>query len=372
MGFFDINGKEITEAGKTAKSASYNFNSFLDIIENNSMAEPSAEFKSNSVFGDKMYCGGICANNKIYFCPNTASNIMVYDTVNDYIYFIGNDLGDFAFKYTGMVAYKGYLYCIPRGVNNILKINPVTDEVFVIELDTNYPIQPYNDYRDSHHYNGVISDEGWLYSPPAYSSDKLLKINMETFEHEELDFTCSHSTTWTGCCNISDNKIVFFGNKGFRVWDCSNDSIVKDINAGTTLGIYDMVFDPRDKYLYGYGNNKFVRLSTSNYSYDNLGYVNYLDTAYGTVLGIDGLFYTIAGNGTIYAMNKNEFNAMGTKTIATCKTDGMAVCSAGMVLSNDGSIYSVPGNGRLIKVSFSDVIGRLPDYIVTGRYYGKY
>lgn len=372
---YDINGNSIVVSdlsGKQSTLSHFNFSAYTTAIEKNASVTPSCEFKSDDVFGDKMYCGGICANNKIYFCPNTASNIMVYDTVNDYIYFIGNDLGDFAFKYTGMVAYKGYLYCIPRGVNNILKINPVTDEVFVIELDTNYPIQPYNDYRDSHHYNGVISDEGWLYSPPAYSSDKLLKINMETFEHEELDFTCSHSTTWTGCCNIPDNKIVFFGNKGFRVWDCSNDSIVKDINAGTTLGIYDMVFDPRDKYLYGYGNNKFARLSTSNYSYDNLGYVNYLNTAYGTVLGIDGLFYTITGNGTIYAMNKNEFNAMGTKTIVTCKTDGMTVCSAGMVLATDGSIYSVPGNGRLIKVSFSDVIGRLPDYIVTGRYYGKY
>lgn len=371
---YDINGNSIVVSdlsGKQSTLSHFNFSAYTAMIEKNASVTPSCEFKSDDVFGNKMYCGGICANNKIYFCPNTASNIMVYDTVNDYIYFIGNDLGDFSFKYTGMVAYKGCLYCIPRGVNNILKINPVTDEVFIIELDTGYPVQPYSDYRDSHHYNGCISDGGWLYSPPAYSNDKLLKINMDTFEHEELDFTCSHSTTWQGCCNIPNNKIVFFGNKGFRVWDCATDTIVADVDAGRELGIYDMVLDPRDNCLYGFGSNKLAKLDLSDYTYTNLGYVNYLDNTYGTVLGLDGKFYTISPSGTVYYEDKDNFSAMA-KSLTDCNTSGMTVCSAGMVLANDGSIYSVPGNGRLIKVSFSNVIGRLPDYIVTGRYYGKY
>lgn len=364
---FDSNGA----SEKQGISSVFNFSAYTDMIEKNASVTPSCEFKSDDVFGDKMYCGGICSNDKIYFCPNTAPNIMVYDTVNDYIYFIGDELGAFAFKYTGMVAYKGHLYCVPRGVNNILRINPVTDEVFVIELDTNYPVQPYSDYRDSHHYNGCISDEGWLYSPPAYSSNVLLKINMETFEHEELDFTCDHSTTWTGCCNIPDNKIVFFGNKGFRVWDCATDSIVTDVDAGGSLGIYDMVLDPRDGNLYGFGSNKLAKFDLSDYSYTNLGYVNYLDNTYGTVLGVDGKFYTISGSGTVYYEDKDNFSAMAS-SLTDCNTSGMTVCSAGMVLVNDGSIYSVPGNGRLIKVSFTGVTGRFPDYIVTGKYYGKY
>lgn len=356
---------------KKSKPVAYNFSAYTSMLEKNTSTTPKAEFKSDDVFGDKMYCGGICSNDKIYFCPNTAPDIMVYDTVNDYIYFIGDNLGNYAFKYTGMVAYKGYLYCIPRGVNNILKINPVTDEVFVIGLGTGYPVKPYGDYRDSHHYNGVISDDGWLYSPPAYSSDKLLKINMETFSHVELDFTCEHSTTWTGCVNIPNNKIVFFGNGGFRVWDCSTDTVIADTTA-SNIGIYDMVLDPRDGNLYGFGSNEFSKFDLSDYTYAQLGYVNYLDGAYGTVLGIDGLFYTIGGNGRVYGMDKDNVSAMATKALTDCVTDGMTVASAGMVLANDGSIYSVPGNGKLIKVSFEGATGRLPDYIVTGKYYGKY
>lgn len=358
---------------KSPKQIDYNFSSISNMLINNSSVTPSVEFKSDSVFGDKMYCGGICCNNKIYFCPNTSDNILVYDIQNDYYYFIGQGLGTFAFKYTGIVQYNGFLYCIPRGVNNILQINPVTDEILKIDLDTNYPVQLYSDYRDSHHYNGCISDEGYLYCPPAYSSDKLLKINMNTFECKELDFTCSHSTTWQGCCNIPNmNNILFIGNKGFRVWNCTTDAVVADVNVGSSLGIYDMVYDARDGCFYGFGSNKFAKFNPSDNTYTNLGWVNHLDNGtYGTILGLDGKFYTISPTGTVYYEDKDNFSA-NASSLTGCNTNGMTVCSAGLVLVNDGSIFSVPGNGRLIKVSFSGVTGRLPDYIVSGRYYGKY
>ena len=357
--------------GLKSKAVNYNFSSFENMIANNSNATPKVEFKSNEAFGDKMYCGGICSNNKIYFCPNTADHVMVYDTVNDYIYYIGKGLGTNAFKYTGMVAYKGFLYCIPRGVNNMLKINPITDEVEIIYLNTTYEVAKYKDYRDSHHYNGCISDTGYLYSPFAYSSNKLLKINMDTFTHEEIDFTCDHSTTWLGCCNVPNNKIVFFGNKGFRIWNCSNDTIVKDINVGSEMGIYDMAYDFRDGNLYAFGKSLFGKLDLTTYEFTST-FLNWLETGiYGTVLGIDGNFYAIGQDGLVVYQDKDNVQ-VNSKKLENCRTSGMTVCSTGLVLANDGSIYSVPGNGRLMKISFDNVNGRLPDYIVTGRYYGKY
>lgn len=373
MALYNGYGNPVSAGGSSVKTKplEYNFSAYTAMMEKNSGVTPKAEFKSDDVFGDKMYCGGICANNKVYFAPNTADSVMVYDTENDYIYFIGSGLGNFPFKYTGMVAYKGYLYCIPRGVNNMVRIDPVTDDVIVIELGTTYPVQPYSDYRDSHHYNGCISDEGYLYSPPAYSSTKLLKISMDDFSHEEIDFACDHSTTWTGCVNIPGNKIVFLGNKGFRVWDCATDTIVADVDAGGSLGIYDMVLDPRDNCLYAWGSNKFAKFDPATNTYTNLQYVNYIDSTYGTVLGIDGNFYSIGPSGTVNWQDKDNLKAISS-SLTDCNTSGMTVCSAGMVLANDGSIYSVPGNGRLIKVSFEGATGRLPDYIVTGRYYGKY
>lgn len=359
------------QASVKAKPLAYNFGAYTAMLEKNSGVTPKVEFKSDDVFGDKMFCGGICANGKVYFCPNTASYILVYDIANDYLYEIGSGLGEFAFKYTGMVAYKGMLYCVPRGVNNILRIDPVTDEVVRIGLDTDYPVQQYSDYRDSHHYNGCVSDNGWLYSPPAYGNTDLLKISLDTFRTEKITFTADHSTTWTGCCNLPGNKIVFFGNKGFRVWDCATDTIVADVDAGGSLGIYDMVLDPRDGCLYAFGSNKFVKFDPADNTYTNLQYVNYIDNTYGTVLGIDGNFYSIGLSGTVSWQDKDNLKAISS-SLTDCNTDGMTVCSAGMVLANDGSIFSVPGNGRLIKVSFEGVTGRLPDYIVTGRYYGKY
>ena len=373
MSFFDGKGNIVTLEPIPLKQVEYNFETMSDMIAKNTSATPSAEFKSDNTFGDKQYCGGICANNKVYFCPNTADSILVYDIQNDYYYFIGQGLGTFAFKYTGMVEYNGFLYCIPRGVNNLLQINPVTDEVLKIELTTGYPVQPLGDYRDSHHNNGVLSEDGYLYCPPAYSSTKLLKINMNTFTHKELDFACVHSTTWIGCCNLPNtNQVVFLGNKGFRIWNCENDTINTDINYGSSTGIYDMVYDPRDGCLYGFGTNKLVKLDPTVKTATNLGYINYLDNGtYGTQLGADGKFYTITPTGAVIYEDKDNFKTTP-DTINTCHTAGMTVCSAGLILTNDGSIYSVPGNGRLIKISFTGVTGRLPDYIVSGKYYGKY
>ena len=132
-----------------------------------------------------------------------------------------------------------------------------------------------------------------------------------------------------------------------------------------------MVLDPRDNCLYGFGSNRFVKFDLSNYSYTNLQTVDDLDNTYGTILGVDGKFYTIGpSDGVVYCEDKELLSATAS-CLTDCRTSS-SVFSAGMVLANDGSIYSVPGGGRLIKVQFDGVIGRLPDYIVTGRYYGKY
>lgn len=359
----------------TIKISKFNFSPITDAIGANTESTAILE-KLTEPLGNLQYVGGICANKKIYMAPNTASQIMVYDTINNYHYFIGADLGEQAFKYTGWVAYGGYLYSIPRGVNNFLRVDPVTDEVTIIELDTKYPIAPYGDYRDSHHYNGVISDDGFMYLPPAYSSDKLLKINMEDFTHEELDFTSDDVSTWIGCVkHPTENKIIFLSTKVFRIWNCENDTYT-DIVDGTTRSCYDMVYDPRYNSFVGVYPNHVFALSLADNSIDNSiidsDYINYMSTGYGVSLGLDGAIYHLEGK-TAYKFTFNGTIFTQEDSITTSENVGSTTpYLAGQAIDNKGDIYGIPASGSLVRLKFSGLTREVPDYIVASQYYGKY
>ena len=177
---------------KRPKYVDFNFKIYEQVIaQNKGVAKVSEVEMLTDTLGSLQYVGGIYANGKIYFAPNTASQIMVYDTVHEYHYFIGQSLGDYPYKYTGFASYGSYLYPIPRGVNNILRVDPVTDEVVIIDLGLGYDISPFGDYRDSHHYCGVISDDGYMYVPPTgYNNvNELLKIDMQYYKVYKLSWS---------------------------------------------------------------------------------------------------------------------------------------------------------------------------------------
>lgn len=353
------------------RQSKFNFTPLTGAITVNTDGTATLE-KLADPLGTLQYVGGICANKKIYMAPNTASQIMVYDTVNDYYYFIGSGLGDQAFKYTGWVAYGGYLYSIPRGVNNLLRVDPVTDEVTIIDLDTEYPITPYGDYRDSHHYNGVISDNGYMYSPPAYSSDKLLKINMNDFTSEELDFTSEDVSTWIGCIkHPTEDKIIFLSTKVFRVWNCEDDTYI-DIVSETERSCYDMVYDPRYDCFIGIYPNHIFALKLSDYTLIDSDYINYMSTGYGVTLGLDGAIYHLEGASAYkFFFDGSAFTQEA--TITTSENIGSVTpYLAGQAIDNEGNIYGIPGSGALVRLKFSKLTRGVPDYIVSSQYYGKY
>ncbi len=384
MRLYDYTGAVVfdsaRETGEVGTSAPFNFSAISEAAAVNTGLTKSYHAISG-VLGELQYVGGICVNKKIYCAPNKAQSILVYDTEAERLYTIGDSLGNFKFKYTGAVYWQGYVYLIPRGVNTMLRIDPISDDVTVIDLGTTYPVTPYGDYRDSHHYNGAISEDGFLYCPPAYSSNKLLKINMRNFEWEELDFNSSDVSTWIGCVkHPTQNKIIFLSTKVFRVWDCDTDTFT-DVNDGVTRPCYDMVYDPRYEAFIGFysrigeaqgGGGNIFALKTSDWSCIDSGYINYLGTGYGASIGPDGHYYHIEGAG-VYDFTFDGTSFVQQTSITTSDNVGSGrTLNAGQAIDNDGNIYGIPGNGVLTKLTFGNVVKGWPDAIVSSQYYGKY
>lgn len=371
--YLDGTGQTIAKAvsGSVNNFAKFNFSCLTEIFKKNSSA--TAVYKKLSEpLGSLQFVGGICANKKAYFAPNTAQYILVYDTENKSTYKIADGLGDFAFKYTGFACWKGKVYAIPRGVNTMLQIDPQTDEVQIINLGTSYPEHENGDYRDSHHYNGVISNNGFMYLPPAYSSNKLLKINMTNFSWQEIPFTSSDVSTWIGCVkHPTENKIIFLSTKVFRIWDCETDTF-KDVVSETERACYDMVYDPRHECFYGiYPNHIFAFFVSDNRIVDS-EYINYISTGYGVSLGVDGKIYHLEGkNAFCFSFDGEMFKQLETVTTED-DLGSQTPTLAGQAIDNDGNIYGVPASGAMTVLEFSGVQQKFPDYIVSSAYYGKY
>lgn len=377
MKLYDYQGNVIADISGTSNEmpVDFNFTALTDAFTANSSVTKTYNAISDD-FGTLQYVGAICVNDKIYFAPNTANNILVYDTKTSLIYKIGADLGNQAFKYTGLVAWKGFVYVIPRGVNNMLKINPITDEVSIIDLGTTYPVSPYGDYRDSHHYNGVISDDGYMYLPPAYSSNKLLKIDMSDYSWQELDFASSTVSTWIGCVkHPTENKIIFLSTKVFRVWDCDTDTYT-DVIDGTSRACYDMVYDPRYNSFIGVyesgGGGHIFALKLDDYTCIDSGWINYLSNGYGISLGVDGKYYHLEGQRAFNFIFDGSAFTQQTSITTSDNVGDATPYFAGQAIDNNGNIYAVPASGKMTKLTFSDVVKKLPDYIVSSQYYGKY
>lgn len=379
MKFYNYKGDAIFDSSEdVGNPVLFNFSELSETFPLNSNITKSYG-KITDVMGEYQYVGGICVNKKIYCAPNQASSILVCDTENDIIYNIGKDLGTTRFKYTGLVYWKGYVYTIPRGVNTMLRIDPISDDVTIIGLKTNYPLAPHGDYRDSHHYNGVISDNGYMYCPPAYSSDKLLKIDMDSFECEELPFESSVVSTWVGCVKYPDeNKIIFLANTAnnggktvFRIWDCNTDTYT-DVVSNGKRACYDMVYDPRYNSFIGFYPTHCFALSLTDYSIIDSGVKNGLSTGYGVSIGLDGHYYHIEG-ATVYEVVFDGTTFTWQNNITTSDNVGSSTpLHAGQAVDNNGNIYGIPGSGAMTKLTFNNVVKGWSDYIVSSQYYGKY
>lgn len=339
-----------------------------------SSVKPNALVPISDDFGTLQYVGGICVNDKIYCTPNSADDILVYDIAEDNAYKVGSGLGTNSFKYTGQIYHGTKIYMLHRGVNNMVELNPNDDSYRIINLNLGYTVNPYGDYRDSYQYNGVVSNRGYLYQPPAYNNSDLLKIDMKTFEVQKLPFTSSAVSTWIGCVkHPTEDKIIFLSTKVFRIWDCSSDTY-EDIIDGTSRWCYDMVYDPRYNCMIGVYPNHFFALMLDDYSVIDSDYRNYMSTGYGISLGLDGRYYHLEGKNAYYAIFDGESFTSGTaQYIAGSGDFGDATpYIAGQAIDTNGNIYGIPASGNMCRLSFDGVSKALDAKTVRSQWYGKY
>lgn len=378
LAIYESDGSELLTAYDVDGNAVFNadvfdvFADYEDAISNSVI--PNVLEPISADFGTLQYVGGICVNNKIYCTPNSADDILVYDIAEDEPYKIGSGLGTNQFKYTGQIYYNDKVYMLHRGVNNMIEIDPSDDSYRLIPLDLGYTVNPYGDYRDSYQYNGVISNKGFLYQPPAYNNTDLLKINMRTFAVEKIPFTSAQTGTWIGCVkHPTQDKIIFLSSKVFRVWDCATDTYI-DVYDGTTRACYDMVYDPRYNCFIGVYPNHFFALMLDDYTIIDSDYRNYSSTGYGISIGLDGRYYHLEGSNAYYAIFDGEAFVSGAmQYIAGTGNFGDATpYIAGQAIDTDGSIYGIPASGNMSRLSFKNVLTALDARTVSSQWYGKY
>lgn len=368
---YDINGTLLQSEGYRVNiygvPAGIDFSDYTGSIDEEHV-EVSALTKLTGAFGTLQYVGGICIGGKIYCTPNSASSILVYDIAGGTTYTIPTGLRGNRFKLTGQLMYRGKLYMLHRGMNFMLEIDPETDTCRIITLDTRYATNPMGDYQDSYHYCGALSDQGFLYQPPAYQNQDVLKIDMRSFEVQKIRI---NQTAFSGAVRIpGENKILFLGGTTWELWDCDTDTY-EDL-TGMVGGCYDLVYDPRHNLMVGTTTSHvFIGISLDDYSLIQSDTVSGLATGYGISLGLDGRYWHLEGSKAYWAEYTD--GAFTTGSIDSSDTfSGSTPYVAGQAIDTDGNIYGVPASGCMAKLSFSGVTTPLPDYIVASQYYGKY
>ena len=368
---YDIDGNLLQNDGYKysvyTMPAWVDFSDYTDSIDPEHVTVQSLN-KITGSFGTLQYVGGICVDGKIYCTPNTANSILVYDIAEGSTYTIPTGLRTNKFKFTGQVVYRGKIYMMHRGMNFMLEVDPETDNCRIITLDTLYATNPVGDYQDSYHYCGAISDQGYLYQPPAYQNRDVLKIDMRTFAVEKIGID---QDTFVGAVRVPNaNKILFLAGGTWKLWDCDTDTWT-DL-TGMPGGCYDLVYDPRYNIMVGTSTSHvFLAVDLTDYSVITSDAISSLATGYGISLGLDGRYWHLEGSTAYWAVYSNGAITTGSVTSQDTFTGGTPYI-AGQAIDTSGNIYGIPASGCMARLSFDGVTRELPDYIVSSQYYGKY
>lgn len=347
------------------KSALSEFREFVSLHENVTysakMTEGSVVFE-NTQF---KYVGAQAIGNQVFFIPNGASRVCIYDTKKHTFKMPPFNCGYDDFKWTGGGLFGDELVCFPRTQNSLLFVNVSSQIVRIAELDTNY--------NSEHHYGGVITSQGILFQPPR-NTDHILKITLDSKVVEKIPITLQPKRVkfrYCGSIRHPNGLIYFLPETYGRVIEFDP---VSENYRFIGKPVYTSCFDPcvaPDGIIYGFCaySPGLIMINVENSTVNTICSEYGITGCYGTKMGINGKLYGIPGDGNSFL----EFDPV-TKTIkelCRIKKEEKAKWAGGVVL-RDGSIVCSPAQSNEVFIVAPDWGQDIPESIYKNFFLDNY
>lgn len=213
-----------------AYGASADFNGLFKIDMSSGKCRYINAFPGENLKGKRMYFAATYYKDKVFFAPQSAEHIAVYDTVNDEIEIIPFDVNPvFGFnknmKFADIVVFEENIFFIGATYPYILRIDAETYELEYVPIDT----EEHFCFRKG----GCIKGESFFV--PSVNSNLVLELNMKTKQITLYKIPCEFNGSWSMC---TDGRFFWLlprlKGSGFIRWDKeTNQAIVlKDFPQG--------------------------------------------------------------------------------------------------------------------------------------------
>lgn len=306
------------------------FIKFLSFVKSNqnvcySFVEEKLPFKLNAIH---KYVGVQILGGSAIFIPNDEISVLMKENNK---YTTKFNLTKQLFKWTGGGYWRNSIYAFPRTSNSLLKITDTEIEEIPLK----------NKYEGEHHYSGVLLPNGVIYQPPR-NTNHILKIDLNSLNETKIEIINEHFKCKTRYCGsvYHPNGFIYFFPENGRVIKLNP---VNDEWCFIGKKISVCCFDAKvgvDGNIYGYGAYGKGLLCINVYlDAVKILYPEIEFGAYGTKYGVNGLLYSVPGNGNkIFA-----FDVLHKKLNITFKFDSNEIekYAGGATLKN-GTIVCAP------------------------------
>lgn len=275
--------------------------------------------------------------------------------------FLGNISDSSLFKWTGGSVYNNRMYCFPRTADSFLVYNG--NDVYKMPLSFKY--------EKEHHYGGVCTNEGVVYQPPR-DSNHILKTDLNTGKSEKIMITPKYIKGGLRYCGtvMHPNGLIYFlpENNKVIVLNPQNDK-------WTYIGrkIQGMVFDAKigiDGNIYGFSSYGagIIKITTCNNTVEMIYSDKYFG-AYGTKYGVNGLLYSVPGDGRYIWSYDTQKDIL--KIEYDLQSEDKAKYAGG-VTDKKGNIICAPATANRILYMVPNKDIDIPDDIYNNYFFDSY
>lgn len=287
------------------------------------------------------WVGAQSYNDKVYFVPNNATQILNYDLQNETVS-KAVQLEEGLFKWTGGCIWENYLYFFPRTSNDLIAYD-------LLSANVQRYASKYG-YTKEHHYGGVCTKAGVVYQPPR-NTDHILVWDLKTHDSRRIQLAPGWMKMSFRYCGsiIHPNGYAYF-------FPEHNGRVIK-LNLRTEqwclIGpvISTMVFDAAigtDGNIYGFSAYcaGLLKITVGSDAVEMI-HTEIRPGAYGTKAGINGKLYSVPGDGDKVWEYDIEKDLL--RSIYSCDTE-LKAKFAGGVATRAGRLVYTPAKGDKILI----------------------